>query len=129
MDQPAGGGVGAVRLGAGRPGPGPFNNQRGAGGAPPHRRRGGHRGPRGDSHQLQGGEAAHAPQGLVPGRPAGSHLRGLQHVRGHCGLDSPGSRPPHSAVFAAHSATRGNRAARVCQPALHHQRISATACL
>lgn len=67
MDQPSGGGVRTVRLGAGRTGPGPSNNQCGVGGAPPHRWRGGHRRPRGYSYQLQGRETAHAPPRLIPG--------------------------------------------------------------
>lgn len=99
VDQLTGGGVGALRLGARRAGPGPFNNQRGVGGAPPYRGRGGHRGPRRDSHQLQGREAAHAPSRLLPGRPAGSHLRGLQHVREvKCGPDSLANAPSPPAL-------------------------------
>lgn len=80
MDQPAGGGGGAERLGAGGLGPGTPCHQRGPGGTPPHRGRGGHRGPWRDSHQLQGGEAEDAPARLLPGRPTGPHLCGLQHV-------------------------------------------------
>lgn len=80
MDQPPGGGVGAVRFGAGRAGLGSSDHQRGLGGAPPHCGRGGHRGPRRHTHQLQRGEAAHASTGLLPRRPARSHLRRLQHV-------------------------------------------------
>lgn len=86
MDQPAGGRGGAERLGAGGLGPGAPRHQRGPGGAPPHRRGGGHRGPRGDSHQLQGREAEDAPARLLPGRPTGPHLRGLQHVIALCQL-------------------------------------------
>lgn len=80
MDQPAGGGGGAERLGAGGLGPGTPCHQRGPGGTPPHRGRGGHRGPWRDSHQLQGGEAEDAPARLLPSRPTGPHLCGLQHV-------------------------------------------------
>lgn len=82
MDQPAGGGGGAERLGAGGLGPGAARHQRGPGGAPPHCWRGGYCGPRGYTHQLQGREAAHASTGLFPRGPAGSHLCRLQHVRG-----------------------------------------------
>lgn len=80
MDQPAGGGGRAERLRAGGLGPGAPCHQRGPRGAPPHRWGGGHRGPWGDPHQLQRREAEDAPARLLPGRPTGPHLRGLQHV-------------------------------------------------
>ena len=80
VDQPAGGGGGAGRLGAGGPGPGPAGHQRGAGGALPDRGRGGGGRHRRHPHQLPRREAAHAPARRLPGRPAGPHLRGLQHV-------------------------------------------------
>lgn len=80
LDQPAGGGCGAGGLGAGSPGPGGPGHQRGAGGALPHRRGGGGGRPRRHPHQLQRGEATHAPQRRIPGRPAGPHICGLQHV-------------------------------------------------
>ena len=80
LDQPAGGGGGAGRAGAGRAGPGGPGDKRGAGGAPPGGGRGGHRGPGCHPHQLPWGEAAHAPARWLPSRPAGPHLRGLQHV-------------------------------------------------
>jgi len=81
VDQPADGGGGAGGLGAGGPGPGGPGHQRGAGGALPHRGRGGGGGPRRHPHQLPGREAAHAPARRLPGRPAGPHLRGLQCER------------------------------------------------
>ena len=80
VDQPAGGGGGAGRLGAGGPGLGPAGHQRGAGGALPDRGRGGGGRHRRHPHQLPRREAAHAPARRLPGRPAGPHLRGLQHV-------------------------------------------------
>ena len=80
MDQPAGGGGGAQRLRAGSLGPGATRHECGPGGAPPHRRGGGHRGPRGDPHQLQGREAEDASARLLPGGPTRPHLCGLQHV-------------------------------------------------
>lgn len=80
MDQPAGGGGRAEWVRAGSVGPGAACNQRGPGGAPSHCGGGGHRGPRCDPHQLQGGEAENAPARLLPGGPTGPHLRGLQHV-------------------------------------------------
>lgn len=80
MDQPAGGGGGAGRLGAGGPGSGPSGHQRGAGGALSDRGRGGRGRHRRYPHQLPRREAAHAPAGRLPGRPAGPHLCGVQHV-------------------------------------------------
>lgn len=92
VDKPASGGVGAVWFRAGRARPGASDNQRGPGRAPPHRGCGCYRGPRGNTHKLQGREATHAPSRLIPRRPAGSHLCCLQHVRGRHG----GSRLVHS---------------------------------
>lgn len=82
LDQPPGGGGGAGGVRAGGPGPGCPGHQRSPGGALPHRGSGGGGRPRRHPHQLQRGEAAHAPQRRVPGRPAGPHICGLQHVRG-----------------------------------------------
>lgn len=81
MDQPVGCGGWTEWLGAGGLGPGAPCHQCGPGGAPPHRGGGGHRGPRGHPHQLQRREAENAPARLLPGRPTGSHLCGLQHVK------------------------------------------------
>lgn len=80
VDQPAGGRGGAGRIRAGGPGPGPPGDQRGAGGALPDRRRGGRGRHQRHSHQLPRREAAHALTRRLPGRPAGPHLCGLQHV-------------------------------------------------
>ena len=80
VDQPAGGGSGAGRPRERGPGPGAPGHQRGAGGPLPHRGRGGGGGPRRHPHQLPRGEAADAPAGRLPHRPAGPDLRGLQHV-------------------------------------------------
>lgn len=81
MDKPPGGGCGAGGIGAGGPGPGGTGHQRCPGGALPHRRGGGGGRPRRHPHQLPRGEATHAPQRRIPGRPAGPHICGLQHVR------------------------------------------------
>lgn len=80
VDQPAGGGGGAGGLRAGGPGPGSHGDQGGAGGALPDRGRRRGDGHRRHPHQLPRREAAHAPARRLPGRPAGPHLRGLQHV-------------------------------------------------
>ena len=80
LDQPAGGGGGTGWAGAGCAGPGGPGDERGAGGAPPGGGRGGDRGSGRHPHQLPRGEAAHAPARWLPSRPAGPHLRGLQHV-------------------------------------------------
>lgn len=80
LDQPAGGGGGAVWLRTGSSGFGPSGHQRGPGGTLLDCGGGGGGGSRSHPHQFPRREAAHAPPGQFPGRSAGPHLRGLQHV-------------------------------------------------
>jgi len=61
-------------------GSGAAGDQHGAGGMSPDCRHRCHRRPGHRSHQFQGRETEDAPQGRVPRRPAGPHLRGVQHV-------------------------------------------------
>lgn len=61
MDQSSGGRGGTQRVGARSSRSGSSGHQRGAEGAPSHRRCRGHRGPRRHPHQLTRREAAHAP--------------------------------------------------------------------
>lgn len=77
VDQSACGGGGAQWLGAGGFGPGAPRHQRSPGRTPSYCWGGGHRGPGGYSHQLQGGEAEDAPAWLIPGWPTRPHLCGL----------------------------------------------------
>lgn len=107
VDQPAGGGVGAVRLRAGCAGPGAADHQRGAGGAPPHRGCGCYRWPRCHTDQLQGRKATHAPPRLFPCRPAGSHLCCLQHVSARGGVVGFFSRHPQSSAPSSRHLTTG----------------------
>lgn len=80
LDQPAGGGGGAVWLRAGGSGFGSSGYQRGPGGTLLDRGCGGGGGSWSYPHQLPRRETTDAPPGQFPGRSAGPHLRGLQHV-------------------------------------------------
>lgn len=80
MDQSSCGRGGTQRVRAGSSRPRSSGHKRGAERALSHRRCGGHRGPRRHPYQLTRREAADAPTRLLPGRPTGSHLRGVQHV-------------------------------------------------
>ena len=62
-------------------GPGAADHEHRLGGEPPHRRDRRHRRPRNRPDQLPWREAADAFEGRIPGRPAGPHLRGVQHVK------------------------------------------------
>lgn len=82
LDQPAGGGGGAVWLRAGGSGFGSSGYQRGPGGTLLDCGGGGGGGSWSHPHQFPRREATDAPPGQFPGGSAGPHLRGLQHVKG-----------------------------------------------
>lgn len=82
LDQPAGGGGGAVWLWAGGSGFGASGYQRGPGGALPDCGCGGGGGSWSHPHQFPRRETEDAPPGQFPGGSAGPHLCGLQHVMG-----------------------------------------------
>ena len=94
MDQLAGGGCGAGRLGTRSVGPGRTGNKRGSGRALSHRRCCRHCGPRCYSYQFPWWETTNALERRIFGWPVGSYLRCLQHVKreNHIKAKAPKSR-------------------------------------